>query len=392
MGSPFRVARLLLAPILALVVWPVCAGAQESLAPQDPYAPRDDWSSFSRRDINISGFVFRDVNRNGTYDLADRPMEDVAVKMTSFTGDTVIRQSNSNGFANFSMSVHQRDADIAHPGEYAFDVLIPNGWSLTTDNRKQVKQFRVLPGSIADIVADPPFVAVGLAQNLVIRGQIAEGGAGAELTISDPAGATHVVSPQSDGSFSFPVTPGRWVLRARDPGSTGTIERAIDVQAVPVQLSRIVFGQPERPQGRILSIVDFESVTEKSIREMPNGVGGLNWWNVVVLEVAPGYTNGAQSGYHVAYNSSGHPARIYHDAPFDFVGGFFAVAWARANGETLHLRAWRGDELVNSDTIVLSNLGSVWFDADYRGITRLDLHTERYWQFVSDDLTFRLNE
>jgi hypothetical protein len=153
-----------------------------------------------------------------------------------------------------------------------------------------------------------------------------------------------------------------------------------------------VFGQPDRPQARVLSIVDLESVSEKDIKEMPNGVGGLSWWNFVVLEVATSYANGAHSGNHIAYNSSGHPARIYHDAPFDFVGGFFAVAWARSNGETLHLRAWRGDELVNSDTIMLSNLGSVWFDADYRGITRLDIHTEHYWQFVSDDLTFRLNE
>jgi hypothetical protein len=392
MGSLFRVARLLLAPILAFVIWPGCAGAQESLVPQNPYAPRQDWSSFSGGNLNISGFVFRDVNRNGTYDLADRPMEDVAVAMTSFTGDNVIQLTNSNGFANFSMSVHQPDADIAHPGEYVFDVLVPDGWSLTTGNGKQVKQFRVLPGSVADIVAEPPFVAVGLAQDLVIRGQIAEGGAGAELTVSDPAGATQVLSPQSDGSFSFPATPGRWVLHARDPGSTDAIERTIDVQAVPVQLSRIVFGQPDRPQARVLSIVDLESVSEKDIKEMPNGVGGLSWWNFVVLEVAPSYANGAHSGNHIAYNSSGHPARIYHDAPFDFVGGFFAVAWARSNGETLHLRAWRGDELVNSDTIILSNLGSVWFDADYRGITRLDIHTEHYWQFVSDDLTFRLNE
>jgi hypothetical protein len=34
----------------------------------------------------------------------------------------------------------------------------------------------------------------------------------------------------------------------------------------------------------------------------------------------------------------------------------------------------------------------VWFQADYADIDRLDLATDRYWQFVTDDLHFLVPE
>src|SRR5690606_17665373 len=140
------------------------------------------------------------------------------------------------------------------------------------------------------------------------------------------------------------------------------------------------------------TVVDFEDVTEKGIREIPSGLGGLMWWNLVALKVAPSYTNNAASGDYVAYNSSGHPARIWNSEPFTFTGGHFGVAWRRANGETLRLRGWRRGELVYEDEVPLSNLGPIWFQADYRKIDRLDLATEHYWQVVMDDLGFVVPE
>jgi hypothetical protein len=75
---------------------------------------------------------------------------------------------------------------------------------------------------------------------------------------------------------------------------------------------------------------------------------------------------------------------------FDFVGGYFSVAWHNAEGETLHIRAWRGDQLLAEDRLRLSHLTPTYFQADYQGITRLQFETEHYWQFVVDDLQFAL--
>jgi len=38
--------------------------------------------------------------------------------------------------------------------------------------------------------------------------------------------------------------------------------------------------------------------------------------------------------------------------------------------------------------LALSAFEPVWFDADFRGVTRIELSTRHYWQFVTDDLTF----
>jgi hypothetical protein len=161
----------------------------------------------------------------------------------------------------------------------------------------------------------------------------------------------------------------------------------------PARLSRIVVGDAGPPAGSHAAetvTVDFESVTEKDIKEIPNGVGGLGWWNFVALKVAPAYTNNAVSGHYVAYNSSGHPSRISARQPFDFVGGYFGVAWQQAEGETLVIKGWRGDVLAYEDHVPLSSLGPVWFDADYRSIDRIEFETTHYWQFVCDDLEFRI--
>ncbi|MEX0923303.1 MAG: hypothetical protein WDZ84_11045 [Rhodovibrionaceae bacterium] len=375
-------------------MWPsiaaLCCAASLFAVPaaaEDFYAPRD-WSVASGGKMNISGFLFRDINRNGSYDLPDRPMEDIAVEMTGPRGEHHIQRTNSNGFANFSMSKDNDEAIITEPGDYAFDVIVPEGWSVTTGNTLQVKSFHFLPGAVGDMIADPPFVAVGLVQDLRVFGRLPEASAGTEITL-DSGSVQRDVTLQADGSFSAEVEQGAWSLSVRDGASGATVTRAFTVTDTPVQLSGILFGDRE-PSQAPSRLVDFEDVTDKSIREMPNGVGGLSWWNVVALEVAIAYTNNAVSGHYVAYNSSGHPARIYHDTPFDFVGAYFGIAWRRANGETLQLRGWRGEELVYEDSIVLSYLGPIWFTADYRGITRLDLQTEHYWQFVTDDMEFRL--
>ena len=72
------------------------------------------------------------------------------------------------------------------------------------------------------------------------------------------------------------------------------------------------------------------------------------------------------------------------------MGGYFSVAWPKAHGETLHLTAWRGEQVIAETRLKLSYLGPVWLDAEFRDIDKLRLSTEHHWQFVTDDMTFRL--
>jgi hypothetical protein len=128
----------------------------------------------------------------------------------------------------------------------------------------------------------------------------------------------------------------------------------------------------------------------ESVGKIPSGYEQVSWRNWVVAHnrvySGEGYINGTMSGEYVAYNGSGHPAVIESAASFDFAGGYFSVAWSDAEGETLRLLAWRGEELVHQDELALSAMGPVYFAADYRDITRLELSTEHFWQFVGDDL------
>ena len=356
-------------------------------AAQDMYAPRTDWSSFTGGDLNISGFVFRDVNRNGIYDDDDRTMELIATQMTSPQGDTLIRWTNFNGFANFSMAAGDPEADISNPGVYDFEVIVPGGWEVTTGNVLQAKRFNVTPGAIADMSADPPFFPVGLAPTLTISGTVPETNGETRVSIRPPSGEWGQMGQAGITQFRIPVEPGEWQIRMDSDDGRQSVTRSVTVTEFPVQLSAGGTGAGEHQDGDV--VIDFDDITSRDIKEMPNGVGGLMWWNMIAYEAGqPAYTNNSVSGEFVGYNSSGHPARIWNPEPFSFVGGHFGVAWRRAHGETLRLRGYRRGELVYEDAITLSYLGPVWFQADYRDIDRLDLATDHYWQFVTDDLSF----
>ena len=137
--------------------------------------------------------------------------------------------------------------------------------------------------------------------------------------------------------------------------------------------------------------------TAPSSKKIPNKHLGLNWDYLLAVDNqqynGPGYVNGLTSGHAVAYNSSGHPVTIsaLEGEVFDFVGGYFSVAWNNAQGETLDIAAWRGDERVATHELKLSYLGPVWLDADLRSIDKLTLTSRHYWQFVADDLRFRVS-
>jgi hypothetical protein len=169
----------------------------------------------------------------------------------------------------------------------------------------------------------------------------------------------------------------------------------VDVEGSPVLLSTI--GQDGSAGGgaSTATIVTFDDlIGTRAVAEVPSGIGGVGWSNWVVAHNlhygGEGYVNGTMSGEYVAYNGSGHPAEIHNEEPFDLVGGYFAAAWSRAEGETLQVTAWRGDDVIYQDQMKLSALGPFYFSADYHDVTRVQFSSEHYWQFVADDIAIRL--
>jgi hypothetical protein len=181
--------------------------------------------------------------------------------------------------------------------------------------------------------------------------------------------------------------------------SAERVARRVVVRDLPVRLAALLFGAPASAgdaaesgaaPGRVL---DFENFDVSGVTKIPNGFAGLNWDYLNAIEFAfaegEGYANGALSGRHVAYSSSGHPVTITSSAgggPFDFIGAAFGVGWERAEGETLIVQATRAGVALPEERLRLSSLGPVRFQADYRAVDRVVLRTARYWQFVVDDL------
>lgn len=353
------------------------------------YAPRD-WNRVTASKLNISVFAFSDRNRNGLYDTADKPLNRIAVRLTRPDGSTRIERSNINGFANFSMQKEGSDADISQLNEaYEFELLPPPGWEITTSNAVQRSSFRAVRGAISGIGADTAPKVVGLAPppKLTGRASVLSGSVKAE----SQRGTRLNSSVDDNGDFAFTLAPGKWSISQDEEENT----RQVDVGYAPIVLGTTVSGVSERSTPRKTVTVGFDDIDRSPIEKIASGYAGLAWDYLLAVDnqfyKGPGYVNGLMSGSKVAYNSSGHPVSISAlrvGESFDFVGGYFSVAWHNAEGETLHIKAWRDTELVAEDKLTLSHLTPVYFQADYRDITKLQLETEHYWQFVVDDLRF----
>ena len=66
----------------------------------------------------VSCFAYRDDNRNGVYDMADRPYAGLRVELKRPDGSVVSRDSNISGFANFDASLGDKDVHVFEPGQY----------------------------------------------------------------------------------------------------------------------------------------------------------------------------------------------------------------------------------------------------------------------------------
>ena len=357
-------------------------------APPSAYYPRSEWS-MAPDTMVVSSHAFHDLNRNGVYEVGERPLARIAFRMIRPDGVSVLSWTNIDGFANWQMASDAEKGDLHAPGTYSFVAVVPPGWHATSANVSQQRRIRRLEGSPAGLVSDDLPVSVGLAPDLWIRGLVS--GADAPSSVvraSGPGGERIETSPGEDGRFELAASPGTWTIEA------GKVRRTVEVRLAPVVLSAFDPDADQRSAGGATQVLDFDDLlSSRAILELPNGYAGLDWWSWVAVQNrmynGEGYLNGTVSGDVAIYNSSGHPARISRQRPFDFVGGFFTVAWSQAEGEMLRIRAWRNDRLLHEDSVPLSALGPVWFDADYRGITRIEFATDHFWQAVADDLHVR---
>jgi hypothetical protein len=346
-----------------------------------------NWDEIGGVGLKISVFAFRDLNKNGAYDLKDRPMAGVGFELLGPDNQRVVKGSNINGFANFIRSAHKKE------GEYSYRALTPPGWELTTHNETQRTSFKIRRDSRGKVISTTPAAPVGFAPSLTIVGRAEVSPTDiVKLVATSPSGNTADVPLSKEGTFQIAAESGEWLIEASNHSGVRA-KRAVNVNNVPVTLSEVKFGQADAGIAAHTVTLGFDDLIKtQSVLELPGGYGGLNWQNWVVTHKetygGEGYVNSTMSGEYVAYNSSGHPVKVFSDKPFDFVGGYFGVAWPDAEGETLKLQAWRGDKLAYEDEIKLSSLGPVYFDASYVKVTRLKLSTLHYWQFVCDDLSF----
>lgn len=382
----FFPGALVVAPAIGLAM--SCSAAHAGNATD--YYPRRAWDAFNGGQMNTSVLVFHDRNRNGVYDLGDKPMPHVAVELGKPNGDTIMRWTNIGGFANFRMSVLQRNLEVVDPGHYSFHVVPPPGFSVTTGNASQESDYAASPGSPGDMIAMRTAHPVGLAADLTVSGAAAKG---ARISLTGPDGASAAAKVDPDGRFSAPVSSGEWLVEVSADGATE--RRHVAVGEAPVVLSAFSgkAGPAEEPLPK-QHVVGFDDLlTTSGVFEIPSGYGGLDWYNLVAMHQrftdGPGYINTTMSGEFIAYNSSGHPGQVFSDKPFDFTGAYFGAGWNDAEGETLVLKAWRGDQPAYEDRLVLSASGPVYFAADYLRITRLEIRTQHYWQAAMDDCAYR---
>lgn len=340
--------------------------------------------------LNISCFAYRDVNRNGKYDLGDRPYAGLEIVMTRPNGSTVTAESNISGFTNFPMQAGNLRAAVRNEGDHRIEVHAPPGWEVTSTTGRQVRHFRRLEGSPAGLVVEPTYDPVGVAPLLTVSGRFEPG---TTLEAQGPGGGKMPVRVAEDGSFSWQAAPGIWTL-TQTWGTGHRAVRTLEVGAYPVVVSRTPEAEQPPALPRRLR-ADFDTLTSSdTLYEIPKGYGQLNWVNWVAvhqkLYAGPGYINGTVSGEYLAYNSSGHPAWIEADQPFDVEGFHISVAWPAAERHEITVKAWRGDQLVHEDRLRGSIHGPIWLAADYRAITRIEIASTAYWQVVIDDFSYRV--
>ncbi|MBW8639321.1 hypothetical protein K1W69_19155 [Hoeflea sp. WL0058] len=332
--------------------------------------------------------------------MGDRPYGRLPIKLERPDGSFTGARSNIDGFANFVTSIGNKDAEIYEAGVYSLRAVYPKGWQSLSDADQQQYEFVERANAGGGLTPVETCAPIGVAPILSVRGRfVARDDADAgnyEVLALGPDGAYHKVSTDTKGNYRFVAEPGNWVVEIRDADGATVSLRPVAVEYGAVVMSETILDQqmapPEGSGARKLGFDDL--VISDSLFEIPSGYGGLEWRNWIAVHnrfySGSGYVNLTTSSEYVAYNSSGVPAWMASEEPFDFIGTYIGVAWPRGEEDYVFVKAWRGADLAYSDRLRLSDNGPVFFSADYRGITRLEFSSGNYERIVLDDFQFRL--
>ncbi|WP_137933646.1 hypothetical protein [Mesorhizobium comanense] len=393
MHEPGPVAILsavaLVAAISAAIAWLLRRArlrrrARRRADPARDYAIRTDWQR-STGTVNYSSFVYFDVDRDGRYGVADRPMAGIMVRLFDEQGGLLAAaRTNNGGFANFAMSTSSADAAIRSPGAYRFAVSVPPGWRAPSANETQLQHFRAAPGSPAGLLSQDLPGPVGLAPARSLAGRLAQGST-ATLSVMAKGEVLESRTPAPGSTFRLDLADEADMMVA----AGGGLDRRLALSPYPTDLG--LLSPHAMESDTALRVVGFDDVTGRGFRKIPCGHAGLDWRNLNAMaqdytKGSEGYVNGNVSGDHVAYTSSGYSAEFSREIPFGFHSVLLSAAWLKAEGEVALIESWLGDKLIASDEVVLSALTPLHYAPMLRHVTRVRLSTKHCWQMVLDDL------
>jgi len=356
--------------------------------PAGDYAPRANWAPTSGK-LNFSSFVYMDVDGDGAYGVADRPMAGIMVRLYDEHGTFLAAaRSNAAGFANFPMSSKRRSAAIQRPGVYRFSVSVPSGWRASSANADQPVRLREAPGSMVGLAGEGLPKPVGLAPGRMVSGST-PAGAGATLSVMGKGRLLESRALPPDAAFRFPLGVDADEIVIAGSGR----DRRLALPAYPVDLGVLASGA--LAPDATLTVIGFDDITPRGLCKVPSGHAGLDWRNLNAMARdhtanSEGYVNGNVSGAYIAYTSSGHPAEFGRAGPFGFHSVMLAAAWLASEGEVALVESWLGEDLVASDRIVLSALAPVHYAPMLKAVTRVRISTLHHWQVVLDDLVVSL--
>ncbi|RVC75386.1 hypothetical protein EN745_27575 [Mesorhizobium sp. M4A.F.Ca.ET.022.05.2.1] len=378
------------AALLAFLVWQARQRRRmrRRADPAHDYAVRASWRPTAGK-LNFSSYVYMDVDGDGVYGLADRPMAGIMVRLYDERGGFLAAaRTNSAGFANFPMSSRRRRARIRAPGTYRFSVSVPPGWRASSGNEDQSIRLLAAPGSVAGLVGEDLPKPVGLAPVRVLSCRMP---AATEATLS-VMGKGQILDSRTLGAgaaFRFPLAAGADTVAI----SGGGLERQLALSAYPTDLGLLTPAVIVADAA--LSVIGFDHVTTRGLRKLPTGHAGLSWRNLNAMagdhtKNSEGYVNGNVSGDHIAYTSSGHAAEFGRHQPFGLHSMMLTAAWLASEGETALIESWLGEVPVARDEITLSALAPCHYAPMLKAVTRVRLSTKHHWQLVVDDLVLVL--
>ncbi|RJT36450.1 hypothetical protein D3227_20060 [Mesorhizobium waimense] len=360
--------------------------ARRRANPANDYAVRTRWGPSTTSTLNFSSFVYMDVDGDGKYGLADRPIAGIMVRLFDERGVFVkAARSNNGGFANFTMSTKRRRTALRAPGLYRFSVSVPPGWRASGANENQSIRLHAAPESLVGLAGDGLPTPVGLVPGRHLAGRM-QAAAQATLTVMGNEGEVLESRTLAPGtSFRVDLAGGADAVEI----SGGGLDRRLALSSYPTDLGLLSPGSVAPDAA--LRAIGFDDVTKRSLRKVPCGHAGLDWRNLNAMSRdntrdSEGYVNGNVSGDHIAYTSSGHPAEFGRDRPFGFHSVMLTAAWLACEGEIALVESWLGEELLRSDEIVLSALTPCHYAPLLNAVTRVRLSTRHHWQLVVDDL------